>query len=272
MKHGSVFSGIGGFDLAASYLNWENIFQIEIDPFCRKVLGNRFPNCVRYDDIRKVNAKKYYGAIDVISGGWPCQPFSTAGKRKGNNDNRYLWPQMLRIIDEVRPTWVIGENVVGITSMVQSNLSISLADQAALWEEDKNFTIEEEFIIGTICKDLERMGYSVQPIIIPACAIGTWHRRDRVWFLAYADCFGYERGMLGSCETQTILSTSFFTRFKTFNLQQIEKDLLAEPGLIENYDGVSSRLVKNQIRGYGNSIVPAIAYEIFKAIDFIHHI
>jgi len=271
MKHGSVFSGIGGFDLAASYLGWENVFQIEIDPFCQEILRKRFPDSVRYGDIRRVNAKKYNGAIDVISGGWPCQPFSTAGKRRGNSDNRYLWPQMLRIINEVRPTWVVGENVVGITSMVQSSLSTSLADQASLWEEDKTYTVEEEYIIETICKDFERMGYCVQPIIIPACAVGAWHRRDRIWFLAYSDRFRYERGLFGACRTEEILFAPFLTRFKTFNLQQIEKDILAKPGLIENYDGFSTRLVKNEIKGYGNSIVPAIAYEIFRAIDIIHH-
>ncbi|WPV67556.1 DNA cytosine methyltransferase [Chitinophaga sp. LS1] len=271
MKHGSIFSGVGGFDLAASYLNWENVFQIEIDSFCQEVLRRRFPSSVRYCDIRRVNAKKYYGAIDVISGGWPCQPFSAAGKRRGSSDNRYLWPQMLRIINEVRPTWVVGENVVGITSMVQSSLSTSLADQASLWEEDKTYTVEEEFIIETICKDFERMGYSVQPIIIPACAVGAWHRRDRIWFLAYSDRFRYERRLFGTCRTEEILPAPFLTRIKTFNLQRIEKDILAKPGLIENYDGFSTRLVKNEIKGYGNSIVPAIAYEIFRAIDIIHH-
>src|ERR1700744_4734139 len=101
MRHGSLFSGIGGFDLAASWMGWENVFQCEKDVFCRRVLNFYWPKAVCYEDIRAFDATGYRGAIDILSGGFPCQPFSTAGRRKGTEDDRYLWPEMLRVIREV---------------------------------------------------------------------------------------------------------------------------------------------------------------------------
>lgn len=184
MRHGSLFSGIGGFDLAALWLGWENIFNVEIDPFCRHVLKYHFPLSVQFDDIKKFDAKKYYGTVDIISGGFPCQPFSLAGQRLGKDDDRYLWPEMLRVIDEIRPAWVVGENVAGILSMVQPGLPIDLAIQTHLSKEDQEIITEHEFIIESIYKDIEGIGYSVQPFLIPACSIGAPHRRNRVWFIA----------------------------------------------------------------------------------------
>src|ERR1700744_303694 len=113
MKHGSLFSGIGGFDLAATWMGWENILNYERDLFCRRVLRHYWPETKSYEDIRQFRAAEYRGRIDVLSGGFPCQPFSQAGKRKGTADDRYLWPEMLRIVGEIRPCWVVGENVFG---------------------------------------------------------------------------------------------------------------------------------------------------------------
>ena len=185
MTHGSLFSGIGGFDLVASWLGWENIFQCEKDEFCQRVLKYHFPNTELYGDITKTDFRKYRGQIDVLSGGFPCQPFSVAGNRKGKDDDRYLWPEMLRVINEVRPTWVVGENVGGIVSMVQPGDETPMEGQASLFETDNKETIrEQEYVIETICRNLESIGYSVQPVVIPACAVGAPHRRDRVWFIA----------------------------------------------------------------------------------------
>lgn len=117
MIHASLFTGIGGFDLAAEWCGWENSFQCEIDPFCQKVLAKNFPHATRYTDIKQFDARPYAGRVDVLSGGFPCQPFSLAGQRKGNQDDRALWPQMLRVIDEVRPRWIVGENVAGLASL-----------------------------------------------------------------------------------------------------------------------------------------------------------
>jgi DNA (cytosine-5)-methyltransferase 1 len=110
MNHASLFSGIGGFDLAAREVGWNNVFQCEIDPFCQSVLKYYFPKTVLYEDIKRTDSTSWKGKIDVLTGGFPCQPFSVAGQRKGADDDRYLWPEMLRVIRETRPLWVIGEN------------------------------------------------------------------------------------------------------------------------------------------------------------------
>lgn len=162
LTHGSLFSGIGGFDLAAHWMGWNNIFQVEKDEWCRKVLAKNFPNTKRFEDIKEFNAKEYYGTVDVISGGFPCQPFSVAGQRKGKDDDRYLWEEMLRIISEVQPSFVVGENVTGI---------IGLA-------------------LDTVLSDLEAQNYTTETFIIPACSKNAWHRRDRVWIVAYANSIG----------------------------------------------------------------------------------
>lgn len=185
MNHASLFSGIGGFDLAAREVGWNNVFQCEIDPFCQSVLKYYFPKTVLYEDIKRTDFTSWKGKIDVLTGGFPCQPFSVAGQRKGTDDDRYLWPEMLRVIRETRPSWVIGENVAGITSMVQPGSEVTVENQASSLEtSDKETLFEQEYVIETVCRDLEREGYSVQPILIPACGVGAPHRRDRVWFIA----------------------------------------------------------------------------------------
>lgn len=185
MTHGSLFSGVGGFDLAAEWMGWENLFHCEINEWCQKVLRFHFPKSIQYDDITRTDFTPWRGKVDVLTGGFPCQPFSTAGKRRGAEDDRYLWPEMLRAIREIRPAWVIGENVAGITSMVQPGSEVTVESQASLFEtSDKETLLEQEYVIETVCRDLEREGYSVQPILIPACGVGAPHRRDRVWFIA----------------------------------------------------------------------------------------
>lgn len=188
MNHASLFSGIGGFDLAAREVGWNNVFQCEIDPFCQSVLKYYFPKTVLYEDIKRTDFTSWKGKIDVLTGGFPCQPFSVAGQRKGADDNRYLWPEMLRVIRETRPLWVIGENVARITNMVQPGSETDVETKSDQDEENYKETIlEQEYIINTICDDIEREGYSVQPIIIPACGVGAPHRRDRVWFIAHSN-------------------------------------------------------------------------------------
>lgn len=188
MNHASLFSGIGGFDLAAKEVGWNNVFQCEIDPFCQSVLKYYFPKTVLYEDIKRTDFTSWKGKIDVLTGGFPYQPFSVAGQRKGADDDRYLWPEMLRVIRETRPRWVIGENVAGITNMVQPGSETDVETKSDQDEENYKETIlEQEYIINTICDDIEREVYSVQPIIIPACGVGAPHRRDRVWFIAHSN-------------------------------------------------------------------------------------
>lgn len=168
MTHASLFSGIGGFDLAAEWAGWTNAFNCEIDPFCRKILKYHFPDAEQYGDIRTADFAVWRDRIDVLTGGFPCQPFSLAGKRKGTEDDRYLWPEMLRVIRTVRPRWVVGENVYGIVN----------------WSEG--------MVLDTVCSDLEAAGYEVQPYIISACGVGAPHRRDRCWFVAHRTDAGVE--------------------------------------------------------------------------------
>lgn len=162
MTHGSLFSGIGGFDIAAQWAGWENVFACEIDPFCQKVLKYHFPKSTLYENIRTTDFTIWRGRIDVLSGGFPCQPFSTAGKRKGTEDDRYLCPEMLRAIREISPRWVVGENVLGIVN----------------WNGG--------MVFEQVCADLEAEGYEVQPYVLPACGVGAPHQRQRTWFVAHS--------------------------------------------------------------------------------------
>jgi len=166
MTHASLFSGIGGFDLAAQWMGWDNLFHCEWNPFCQTVLKYHWPNATTYTDITTTDFTLWNGRVDVLTGGFPCQPFSSAGQRKGTSDDRYLWPQMLRAIREIAPRYVVGENVDGI------------------------FTWNDGLVFETVCADLENEGYEVQSYRIAACATGAPHRRDRWWFVGHAKHHG----------------------------------------------------------------------------------
>ena len=161
MTHGSLFSGIGGFDLAAEWAGWENIFHCEWNEFGQKVLEYHFPKAITHNDITKTDFTTYRDRIDVLTGGFPCQPYSAAGKRLGKEDERHLWPEMLRAIREIAPKWVVGENVLGLVN----------------WNGG--------LVFQEVQSDLEAEGYEVQPYILPAAGVGAPHRRDRVWFVAH---------------------------------------------------------------------------------------
>ena len=186
MTHASLFSGIGGAEIAASWMGWQNLFHCEINPFGRKVLEYWYPNSISYEDITKTDFTEWRGRIDVLTAAFPCQPFSLAGQRKGADDDRYLWPQVVRVVHEIRPAWVVGENVVGILTMVQPGKEVEVENGFALFGETdrKRVLLRQEYVIETVCQDLEHEGYAVQPFVIPACAVGAPHRRDRVWIVA----------------------------------------------------------------------------------------
>lgn len=158
MKHLDLFSGIGGFALATEMV-WPDVEHIFCDnePFSQAVLKKHWPNSKIYGDIRQLKGNTL-GPIDLVTGGFPCQPFSASGRKGGKNDDRHLWPEMFRVIQETQPTWVIGENVAGIINMAE---------------------------FEGVCTDLESESYEVQPIVIPACAVNAPHRRDRVWIIAH---------------------------------------------------------------------------------------
>ena len=175
MKHISLFSGIEGFSIAAELAGWTNIVSCEINPFGSAISKHYWPDAYHHDDIKTLN----YDTIDIeltrrfgvdwkndgiiITGGFPCQPYSLAGKRKGTEDERHLWPEMFRVIREVKPTWVVGENVFGIVN----------------WSGG--------LVFEQVQSDLEAEGYEVQPYVLPACGVNAPHRRDRVWFVAYSE-------------------------------------------------------------------------------------
>ena len=164
MNHASLFSGIGGFDLAAQWMGWNNVFHVERDEFCRRVLKHHFPESKSYEDIKKFSGKPWAGRIDVLTGGFPCQPYSTVGERRGTADDRHLWPEMHRVIREVRPTWVVAENVRGLLSW----------NAGAVFDE--------------VLDAFHGEGYEVFPAVLPAASTASCpHKRDRVWFVAYSD-------------------------------------------------------------------------------------
>lgn len=265
MTHASLFSGIGGFDLAAEWMGWENIFQVEIDKFCTKVLEKNFPNVTRYGDIKEFNGSRYTGNIDILTGGFPCQPFSKAGLRKGEGDNRYLWPENIRVIREIKPEWVVGENVTGIETMGLDLVHASLEDE----------------------------GYEVEIFSIPASAVGAWHRRERIWIVAHNSSNrshkhepkkGCNINPLRSAISEACQSTDTYSKsMEGHSRYEYTRERWTNevgrngqsywafpwnevaPAFCRDNDGVSNRV--DRIKSLGNAIVPQVAFEIFKAIE-----
>ena len=161
MKHLGLFEGIGGFSLAARWMGWKTVAWCEWDEFCQTVLKHHFPESQQHGDITTTDFTRYAGQIDILTGGFPCQPYSSAGKRLGTEDDRHLWPEMLRAIREIRPRYVVGENVRGLTN----------------WNGG--------LVFDEVQADLENEGYEVTPYLLPACAVNAPHRRDRIWFVAH---------------------------------------------------------------------------------------
>ncbi len=191
MIHISLFSGIGGFELAAEWMGWRNLVSCDINEFGNKVREYYWPDGYCHRDVKtltyetidqELSARYGLGWRDddiILTGGFPCQPYSSAGKRQGKEDERHLWPEMLRVISEVKPTYIVGENVRGLTNW----------NGGVVFEE--------------VCADLESQGYEVQPILLPACAVNAPHRRDRIWFVAYNNGIIRGEGREFKCREQS---------------------------------------------------------------------
>ena len=292
MTHGSLFSGIGGFDLAAHWMGWDNIFHCEWNEFGQKVLKHHFPSSKSYNDITKTDFTIHRGKIDILTGGFPCQPYSSAGERLGKADERHLFPEMLRAIKEIKPRWIIGENVRGLVS----------------WEGG--------LVFDEVCSDLEREGYEVQPVLIPAAAKNAPHKRERVWFIAYSklhedrytnnggskqkegdiwrgeksnvpDSF-YSDGIpsntdgLGSSRrhSQNFRKVRQEEQFEAQYCSKGWEGFPASPCVRGGDDGLSHELdsisipkwCRESIKAYGNAIVPQVAFEIFKTIELFENV
>lgn len=278
LVHASLFSGIGGFDLAAEWMGWNNLFHCEWNPFGQRVLKHHFPNSISYNDITKTDFSIHKGAVDILTGGFPCQPYSTAGKRLGKADERHLFPHMLRCIKEVKPRWVVGENVRGLVN----------------WNGG--------LVFNEVYDDLEREGYEVQSFLIPAAGVNAPHQRYRIWFIAYSSSIGlceYSKGQrlqFKTFGTQFGLGKENATNTNTsriheqhittepnespkFSRSSFERRdfsrFPSKPAICGGDDGISreldtitfSKWRNESIKAYGNAIVPQVAYQIFKAIE-----
>lgn len=235
VRHLGLFEGIGGFSLAARWMGWETIAWVEIDPFCQAVLKKHFPNAKGHGDIKEFDGTEYRGAVDILTGGFPCQPWSVAGRRGGKDDARFLWPEMLRVIDEIEPAGIVGENVSGSRELVDE-----------------------------ICAALEHRGYETEPISIEAAGVGAKHIRERFWFIAYTDRLRLQGSQLGLSQDKRERNINAAV-LPSLSLQPTRfEDDLPEPYVIGGSDGIPNRV--DRIKGLGNAIVPQVAYEIFKAI------
>lgn len=209
LTHLSLFSGIGGLDIAGEMAGFWTVGQCEWGEYPTKVLEKHWPHVPRWRDIHTLTGRDFYEktglrTVDVVSGGFPCQPFSVAGQRKGKADDRYLWPEMLRVVSEIRPTWIVCENVAGLTSMAEPDGSPQVAGReiARHAGEDHYRAVlvqHEKMLLEGILQDLEDAGYEVQPFVIPACGVDAPHQRARLCIVAYANR-SERRPQCGSCD------------------------------------------------------------------------
>lgn len=264
LRHGSLFSGIGGFDLAAERVGWRNVYQVEADEFCRRVLAHHFPQTRQYGKIQDFDG--FTPVVDVISGGFPCQPFSNAGKRRGDADDRHLWPEMLRVIRAARPKWVVGENVR------------AFAD----WSSG--------LVLESVFSDLESEGFEVGAFIVPAAGCGAPHRRERVFIVAHAERSGSRpdagrgaaaagevrrettRALPGSYERggNAALADARSGRGTFGEFPSFSPICRGDDGLSEGLDGVTfSRWRTETLKAYGNAVLPDIAQRIFETIQAV---
>jgi DNA (cytosine-5)-methyltransferase 1 len=229
MKFGSLFSGIGAFDLGFVWAGWEPVFQVEVDKFCRDILDIRFPDTEKFGDIKKVGIDDYWrlykeSKIEALVGGFPCQPVSLAGRQRALRDERWLWPQFRRFIIQLRPRYVVIENVYGL-------LHRGGVD---------------------ILRDLAEGGYDAEWQTIKASAFGADHKRERVFIIAYPKGIGVERVWPEGVE----IPQRFFE--KELSVRDSNGQWKVEPDVRRVDDGVAYRV--DRLKSLGNSVMPQIGY------------
>ena len=294
--HLDLFSGIGGFALAASWAGYQTVGFCEIEDYPRRILSKRFPGVPCHRDIRELDGSIYRG-VDLITGGYPCQPFSQAGQRKGKEDDRHLWPELRRVVAQARPAFLVAENVAG-------HITLGLDEVLA---------------------DLESEGYTGRAIVVPACAVNAPHRRDRVWIIAKSLAHSEQQRLQGhveqqtessdassGCSTDTTVADSGSGRRQGGELQAgrnepglCSKDVAhseiertqglrasgveeshphagqevplcgherigssyweTEPAVGRVADGIPNRV--DRLKGLGNAIVPQVAYELIRHLE-----
>ncbi len=251
MNHIGLFEGMGGFSLAARWMGWNTIAWCEINPFGQRVLAYHFPNAKPYHDIKQSDFTIHRGKCGILTGGFPCQPYSISGQQLGNEDERHLWPEMLRAIKEIQPRWIVGENVLGILN----------------WNGG--------LVFNEVQADLEAAGYEVWAYVLPAHGVGAYHLRDRVWFVAHSKRFGLQEPNTRPRQKRRVPKDSptvlYSDRFAQWRFDK------RGSGLVPTGDGVPGGLdlgsisynnwKKETIKGAGNAVVPHVPFQIYKAIE-----
>jgi len=269
MKVLDLFSGIGGFSLGLEWAGMSTVAFCERDPYCTTILNKHWPDTPVHNDVRNLDGKDYADSIDLVAGGFPCQPFSVAGNRRGSDDDRHLWPEMLRIIQEAKPRWVIGENVFGLINMA----------------------------LDDVQADLEREHYEVRKFVLPAVAVDAHHRRDRVFIIAYRDptlahshgegrlqqeglecevrrwsgdsgkesdpmAYAYNEGLQGWSQTRDSASEGEIAIKQSSRLGEPcrGRDWPVEPRVGRVANGIPNRV--DRIKGLGNAVVPQLIQAI----------
>ncbi|WP_407269319.1 DNA cytosine methyltransferase [Tenacibaculum maritimum] len=264
LTQGTVFSGIGGPELAAHAMGWKNVFHCDINEFGKRVISHYWPKSIGHGNIKETNFNIYRGRIDILTGGFPCQPYSAAGKRLGKNDDRHLWPEFARAIREIQPRWIVGENVRGIVN----------------WNGG--------LVLSEVQDDLEAEGYEVQCFLFPSASIGAANIRERVWICAY-------NGSLGRKNVQDNKGSSSYeienAKGRSSQIEWREKEtnvldpsrntflqfqeMYGQPAVFNVGDEFSpeldfitiSKWYKESITAAGNAINPRAIMQIFKAIE-----
>lgn len=238
MKLLDLFAGIGGFSLAAHWVGWETTAFVEWDKYCQKVLKKNFPNIPIYGDIKQFDGTKWRGAVDIVCGGFPCQPYSIAGKRKGAEDDRNQWPETVRVLSETRPAWFVGENVVNILKMG----------------------------FDSFLADLENIGYQAATFDLSADSVGLQTMERHIWIIAAPN----EERFKGKRESEVQNIKTIQGQLSRSHKRKVRRRYLPESRFCRVGERVSRKLDKagkRRLEQIGNAVPPQVVYELFRAIQ-----